>query len=201
MADLTGGIRRAVAPERPSGNKAPSTAGLNAGDPSLVVQEPVKQMPVNAPAFPKSDGAHKSNGWHELTDVEVRAYTETMAAVNLAAGGTLTLDPVRCQIWRVAVTGATTIVIPKPTFPSPVNPRQDAPERKRTWSCVLIVSVPSGGSFPTITGAKWSEKASTPNVKNPDGSMPVDMSGRYVFTFVYDPIADEVLGFEGGLRI
>lgn len=202
MTDLTSGIRRAQAPARPAGHKAPSTAGLNAGDPVLQTQAPV--VPAQGgrpPAFPGSSAQrHEDRGWHEMHAVEMRGYTETLVALSLADSETLTIDPTRAQIWRVAVSGSTTIVIPNAEFPEPAVVRQDAPERMRTWSCVLIVSVPSGGILPTISGAKWSEGQSAPQVKLADGTDPEDWGGRYAFTFVFDPVSNDVLGFEGGSR-
>jgi len=201
MADLTSGLRRAETRPRATGPAVPSTAGMNQGENTITGATPSRNVGASAPAYPdKSAGSHKSNAWHEMTDVEFRAYTETMVAITIPVGGSYTLDPTRAQVWRVHVAGAATIVIPNPTFPVPVTVRQDAPERTKTWSCVLVVNVPTGAPFPTISGAKWSEKASVPNVKNPDGTTPVDFSGRYAFTFVHDPIAGDVLGFEGGLR-
>lgn len=201
MSDLTSGIRRAAAPQRPRGPAVPTTSGTNSGDPTLQAPAPSRTVGGVAPSFPKSDTGHKSLGWHELTDVEVRAYTETMVALIIGAGETLTVDPTRCQIWRVMVNGAgSTIVIPKPEFPTAATPRQDAPERRRTWSCVLIVNAVTSDSFPTISGALWGEKLAHPDISNPDGSDPVDRSGTYVFSFLYDPVSDVVYGFEGGLR-
>lgn len=200
--DLTTGIRRAATPPRPQGHRAPSTAGVNQGDPSLSVQPPAgAPSGGQAPAFPAVRSGHEDRGWHELHAVEMRGYTETLVAVTLAPGDTLTLDPTRAQVWRVAVTGAATIVVPNPSFPEPAVGRQDAPERMRTWSCVLIVSVPSGGVFPTISGATWSEGRSTPDVKLVDGEEPSDFGGRYAFTFVADPVSGDVMGLEAGVRL
>ncbi len=199
--DLTSGIRRAQAPARPQGHKAPSTAGVNGGDPVLVTQPPaVATAGAQPPAFPAPVGRHEDRGWHELHAVEHRAYTETLVALSLGDGETLTLDPTRAQVWRVAVSGTTTIAVPNPSFPAAATPRQDAPERMRTWSCVLIVSVTSGGTFPAITGAKWSEGRSTPDLTLADGSEPEDYGGRYAFTFVHDPLSGDVLGMEAGVR-
>ncbi|MBB4102405.1 hypothetical protein [Allorhizobium borbori] len=200
MTDLTTGIRRAATPERSPGPNVTSTAGVNAGDPTLQSQPPIRTVGATAPAFPKAEGAHKSNGWHELTDVEIRAYTETMVVLNVPDGGSVALDPTRCQIWRVSVAGQTTIILPMPEFPTAATPRQDAPERMRTWSCVLMLSVPSGGSIPSFQGVSWSEKATIPDTLNPDGSQPVNYGGLYVFTFLFDPVSNVVLGFEGGMR-
>lgn len=200
MSNLTAGIRRAAKPERATGRSVPSTAGVNDGDPTLQSPTPTRTVGATAPAFPKSEGAHKSNGWYELTDVEMRAYTETMAAVTVVGGQTLTIDPTRVQVYRIEVSGATTIMVPKPSFPVPMNARQDAPARHRTWSCVVMIFVPLGGTFPTITGAKWAEGQTTPNIKTPTGEDPTDYGGTYVFTFVYDPVANQVYGFESGAR-
>lgn len=202
MSNLTAGIRRAATPDRATGRPVPSTAGVNDGDPTLQSPTPTRTVGAAAPAFPKSEGAHKSNGWHELTDVEIRAYTETIVALTVAGGQTLTIDPTRVQVWRVAVTGnGATIIIPKPTFPSPSTARKDATERRRTWSCVLIVAVSPGIDFPTVQGALWSEKSAFPNIKNPDGSDPTDYGGVYAFTFLFDPLTNLIYGFEGGLRL
>lgn len=199
--DLTGGIRRAAEPPRRAGYSAPSTAGVNQGDPSLSAPVPATQPAGgSAPAFPSAVGRHEDHGWHEMQAVEHRAYTETLVALSLAAGDTLTIDPTRAQVWRVAVAGAATIAIPNPSFPEAATARQDAPERKRSWSCVLIVSVPSGVAFPTITGAKWAEGRTAPDLTLPNGSTPASYAGRYVFTFVADPVSGDVLGFEGGSR-
>jgi len=199
--DFTSGIRRAAAPARSQGHKAPSTAGLNGGDPTLATQAPaVPSTGAMAPAFPVAAGRHEDHGWHEQNATEFRAYTETLVALSLADGETLTIDPTRAQIWRVSVSGATTIVIPNPSFPEPAVARQDAPERMRTWSCVLIVSVPSDGTFPVISGARWAEGKTSPNIKLADGTDPDNWGGRYVFTFVHDPVLGSVLGFEGGSR-
>ena len=200
MSNLTAGIRRAATPERATGRPVPSTAGVNDGDPILQSPTPARTVGAAAPAFPKSEGAHKSLGWHELTDVEHRAYTETLASFVLTDGQSVTLDPIRVQVYRIEVSGATTITVPKPSFPVPANARQDDPARHRTWSCVLMVFVPIGGTVPTITGAKWAEGQTTPNIKTPIGEDPDDYGGTYVFTFVYDPIANQVYGFESGAR-
>lgn len=200
--DLTTGIRRAATPPRAPGHRAPSTAGVNQGAPAISAPVPVgAPSGGRAPAFPAPVARHEDRGWHELHAVEMRGYTETLVAVTLGPDETLTLDPTRAQVWRVAVTGAATIVVPKPEFPEPSVLRQDAPERMRTWSCVLIVSVPSGGIFPTITGAKWSEGGTAPNVLLSDGEEPEDYGGRYIFTFVYDPVDGDVIGIESGVRI
>jgi hypothetical protein len=201
MADLTSGIRRAATPARPQGYKAPSTARLNPGDPSLVAQAPAAPPTGGqAPAFPISNGRHEDRGWNEMHAVEMRGYTETLVALSLADGETLTLDPTRAQVWRVAVSGATTIIVPSADFPEPAVARQDAPERLRTWSCVLIVSVPSGEAFPTISGVRWSEGRGTPDLTLADGTEPEDYGGRYTFTFVHDPVSGDVLGMESGAR-
>lgn len=198
--DIVKGIRAREQLERSKGASVPSTAGKNAGDPTLQAPTPVKNVGAFPPAFAKPDAAHKSLEWHELTAVEHRAYMETMVSLSLTDGQSLTLDPTRVQVYRVEVSGATTISIPKPTFPEPATPRQDAPERRRTWSCVLMVFVPLGGTFPTIAGAKWAEGQTAPNIKTPTGEDPTDYGGTYVFTFVYDPIANQVYGFESGAR-
>lgn len=200
--DLTTGIRRAATPERPQGHRAPSTSGVNQGDPSLTVSPPATPSAgAQAPAFPAPVGRHEDHGWHELHAVEHRAYTETLVALSLASGESLTIDPTRAQVWRVAVTGAATIFVSTNVeFPEAATPRQDAPERKRTWSWVLIVSVPAGAPFPTIAGAKWSEGRVVPEVRLADGTDPENWAGRYVFTFVHDPLANDILGFEGGAR-
>lgn len=199
--DLTTGIRRAATPLRPQGHRAPSTAGVNQGDPTLAVQPPiVAPTGGQAPAFPAAVSRHEDHGWNELHAVEMRGYTETLVALTLAPGDTLTLDPTRAQVWRVAVTGSATIVIPNPSFPEPAVARQDAPERMRLWSVVLIVEVPAGGTFPAITGAKWSEGRTAPYVDRADGEEPENWGGRYTFTFMHDPINGDVLGFEGGIR-
>jgi hypothetical protein len=199
--DLTSGIRRAAAPVRPAGHKAPSTAGINGGDPVLATQPPAVATPgAQAPAFPASQGRHEDRGWHEMHAVEMRGYTETLVALSLADGETLTLDPTRAQVWRVAVSGSTTIVVPNPSFPEPAVVRQDAPERMRTWSCVLVVSVPPGGSPPTISGAKWAEGTTSPYLKLADGADPEDWGGRYAFTLVHDPVSNDVMGFVAGAR-
>lgn len=200
--DLTSGIRRAQAPARAPGHRAPSTAGMNGGESVIAPRPPATPARGGqTPAFPTPVARHEDRGWHELHAVEMRGYTETLVAVTLGPDETLTLDPTRAQVWRVAVTGAATIVVPKPEFPEPSVLRQDAPERMRTWSCVLIVSVPSGGIFPTITGAKWSEGGTAPNVLLSDGEEPEDYGGRYIFTFVYDPVDGDVIGIESGVRI
>lgn len=93
-----------------------------------------------------------------------------------------------------------TVNVVKPTFPTPATPRQDAPERMKTWSTVLIISVPSGGTFPTITGVKWPEASPSPNLLRADGSEPTNYGGVYVMTLMFDPIYNEVLGFEAGCR-
>ncbi|OCP07992.1 MULTISPECIES: hypothetical protein [unclassified Ensifer] len=202
MSDLTSGIRRAAAPERKPGAVVTSSSGVNQGDPTLSREPGRETIGSRSKAFPSDAGAgHKSNGWHELTDVEHRAYTETAVNLTLNAGDVLTLDPTRCQNWRVSVNGATTIIMPAPSFPEPAVARIDAPERSRLWSCVLIVDVPSGGTFPTIQGAKWSEKAAAPNVKKADGTDPEDWGGRYSFTFVLDPLLGDVIGHEGAVRV
>lgn len=203
--DLTSGIRRAAAPPRQPGHKPPSTAGVNQGDPTLSPQPPATQPAGGqAPAFPARNGGHEDRGWHELNAVEHRAYVETLVSLGLADGESLTLDPTRAQIWRVAVSGAGIITVAIPEFPTASNTRQDAPERKRSWSCVLIVDVAEGATFPSINGVKWSEGRTAPDVTRPDGTVPTEeeggWKGRYVFTFVHDPVAEEVLGFEGGSR-
>lgn len=199
--DLTSGIRRAATPARTPGHKAPSTAGLNRGEPVLAPQPTaVAATGAQPPAFPTPVSRHEDRGWHELHAVEMRGYTETMVALSLTNGDTLTIDPTRAQIWRVAVSGTTTIAVPNPQFPVPATLRQDAPERMRTWSCVLIVSVPSGGTPPIINGAKWSEGSTSPYLKLSDDSDPADWGGRYVFTFIADPVSGDVIGFEGGSR-
>ncbi|MQV12194.1 hypothetical protein GHL01_00345 [Sinorhizobium meliloti] len=200
MSDLTAGIRRAAAPERTKGAIVPSTAGSNGGDPVLQAPTPSKTVGGSAAAFPKAEAAHKSMGWHELTDVEVRAYTETMVNLELSNGESLTLDPTRVQVTRVEVSGETTIIVPKPEFPAAATPRQDSANRHRTWSCVLIVFVPLGGEFPTISGVKFAEGQTAPNLKKPDGTDSADYAGTYVMTFVFDPIAHQVYGFESGMR-
>lgn len=202
MSDLTSGIRRAAAPERKPGAVVTSSAGVNQGDPTLTREPSRETVGSRSKAFPSDAGAgHKSNGWHELTDVEHRAYTETAVILSLNADETLTIDPTRCQVWRVAVNGATTIIVPAPSFPEPAIARLDAPERSRIWSCVLLLQVPSGGVFPSIEGAKWSDGATTPYVKKPDGTDPSDWGGRYTFTFVFDPAMGDVIGHEGAVRV
>ncbi len=200
MTDLTAGIRRAAAPERAKGPTVPSTAGSNGGDPVLQAPTPSSAVGGSAASFPKADGAHKTMGWHELSDVEVRAYTETLVALTLMNGEAVTIDPTRCQLWRLSVSGETTVVVPRAVFPAPATERRDAPERRRTWSCVVIVSVPSGGKMPTFSGPKWAEGSTQPNIKSADGTTPANLGGVYVFTFMYDPIYNEVLGFESGSR-
>lgn len=199
--DLTGGIRRAQAPARAPGHRAPSTAGVNAGDATIAPQPAaLPSAGAKAPAFPIRVSRHEDHGWHELHAVEHRAYTETMVSLSLAPGETLILDPTRAQVWRVSVTGAATISVPVPEFPEPAVVRQDAPERGRTWSCVLFVEVASGGVLPAITGVSWAEGAAGPDFLLADGEEPEDWAGRYVITLVHDPVAGDVLGFEGGAR-
>lgn len=98
MTDLTAGIRRAAAPERARGAAVPSTAGVNSGDPVLQAPTPPSAVGGNAAAFPKLDAGHKSMGWHELTDVEVRAYTETVVALTLTTGQSITIDATAVQV-------------------------------------------------------------------------------------------------------
>lgn len=199
--DLTTGIRRAATPLRPQGHRAPSTAGVNQGDPKLAVQPPVgSPSGGHAPAFPSPVHRHEDRGWHELQAVEHRAYAETLVSVSLAGGDTLTIDPSLAQVWRVQASGGATIHVPAGELPLPSVPRQDAPERMRLWSVVLIVEVPAGGTFPAITGAKWSEGRTAPYVDRADGEEPENWGGRYTFTFMHDPINGDVLGFEGGIR-
>lgn len=75
MGDFTGGIRRAAEPQRRPGHRAPSTAGVNQGAPSISGQAPATQ-PVggNAPAFGREVARHEDHGWHELHAVEHRGY-------------------------------------------------------------------------------------------------------------------------------
>jgi len=201
MTDLTGGIRRAAEPPRPQGHREPSTAGRNAGEPTLTGSPPAEApQGANSPRFPVPVRRHEDHGWHELHAVEHRAYTETLVAVTLGEGEGLVIDPTAAQIWRVAVEGAATITIPNAEFPQPRAVRTDSPERMRSWSCVLIVSVGEDAPFPVIEGAKWEEGRAAPDVLPPDGSTPDSWQGRYVFTFVHDPVSDDVLGFEGGSR-
>jgi hypothetical protein len=148
-------------------------------------------------------GKHEDRGWHEMHAVEMRGYTETMVAMTLGEGEAIEIDPTRAQIWRIEVTGTTgTISVSTEAFPTPTNPRKDAPERMRTWSCVLLVSVAAGAVFPSVVGVKWSEGRTEPDVTMPDGSVPDEdgWPGRYYFTFLHDPVAGDVLGFEGGAR-
>ncbi len=199
--DLTGGIRRAQAPARAPGHRAPSTAGINGGD-AVIAPQPAATSAAGAkaPAFPVAVARHEDRGWHELHAVEHRAYTETLVSVTLGSGDTLTLDPTRAQVWRVTAPGDATVVVPSAAFPDPATPRQDSPERMRTWSCVLILEVPAGSAFPSITGARWAEGNEHPYVLLGDGDEPEDYGGVYVYTFVHDPISGHVLGMESGAR-
>ena len=200
MTELTTGIRRAAVPERKPGRRPPSTAGRNGGEPHLQGQAPVAPAQGRAAAFPVAVQRHEDHGWHEVHAVEMRGYTETLVSVSLAPGETLLLDPTRAQVWRVSVSGSATIPVPVPEWPEPAVVRQDAPERCRTCSCVLVVEVASGGAFPTITGVAWAEGAATPDILLADGEEPDDWGGRYVFTLLHDPVVGDVLGFEGGSR-
>lgn len=200
--DLTGGIRRAAEPPRRPGHTAPSTAGINQGSPTLAAQPPATQPSGgNARAFGREVHRHEDRGWHELHAVEHRAYMETVVAVTVADGETLVLDPTRAQVWRVAVTGAATIsLVPAPEFPEAATPRQDAPERMRTWSLVLLLEVPPGGDLPAFTGVKWPGGTAAPQLTD-DGLPPSGgWGGRYTFTLVHDPVAGDVLGHPGGIR-
>lgn len=202
MTDLTGGIRRAAEPPRPQGHREPSTAGRNAGDPTLTGRAPVVPAGASAPAFPVPVRRHEDHGWHEMHAVEHRAYTETMVAVELTAGQSLTLDPTRAQVWRVLANGnGITISVPMPEFPAPDTVRQDGPERLRTWSCVLIVEVPDAYTLPSIVGANWSEHQDSPNVSDGSGLQQESFGGVYMFTFMFDPVGERVLGAVGGMRI
>lgn len=198
--DLTAGIRRTATPPRSAGHQVAKTIGVNTGEPTLQ-RESSQDFSYTAKGFPSIAGAgHKDNTWHELTNVEHRAFTETSLALTLAAGQTLKLDPTRVQIYYVDITGPATIDVGPVAFPEPEVPRQDAPERRRTYSSVLRLSIPSGGSFPTIIGAVWSEGRAGPNLTLPDGTEPEDFGGRYTFTFLFDPVIGDILGHEGGLR-
>jgi len=209
-SEITGGIRRSAEPQRKGGYKAPSTAGLNSGDPTLKGRVPAT-APVggNARAFPQPIHRHEERGWHELHAVEMRGYTETLVDVELGNGETLLLDPRVAQIWRVTVNGSAAKTIQLPdlddeewVFPEPETARQDDPARKRTWSCVLMIDYKqtTAAGFPDIVGARWSEGRTEPYLLMPDGEEPSSYAGVYMFTFVADPVAQRVFGLESGSR-
>lgn len=172
MADFsfTEEIRRVLAPPRTGGHSAPSSLGqqrdAGATTESGLVQS--GQAPLQT-AFsdatdrgPAMRKAPNSFGWRPQHRMEVQGYRESYVNLgDVAAGGSVTLDPNLATNFIVTALGNLTVVMGAPEAPPDMDPYAEEPQY--LYGLKLWIKRPIGATV-TWSGVKWSV-----DVTDPDG--------------------------------
>lgn len=150
MSDFGENIRRLIAPPGATGFRAPSTDGVNPGEPRINTSE--RQAPqsdiapiadyVGTEGFAQR-GQGNDFGLNPQVRQEIRAYNETLISATVA--GAVTVDCNRANIYSLTLSGNAALTMASPAALPPSQYPEDAAPRRRAHGVTLIVTQGGGG--------------------------------------------------------